>query len=81
MTEFIIAAVLWGVLGLIGCGVLWVLTVGASGLLAIAAMEKTVPTWLAPTVFTAGIILTIGAFVLVVINVVTNIINAVNVGG
>lgn len=83
MTEFIVAAILWGVIGLIVTGILWVATVGATGLTAIHTLDplSNVPRWAPPAVFTAGIIVTLGAFVLVVINTVANIISAVNVGG
>lgn len=81
MTEFIIAAVLWAVIGLVVTGIIWAVTVSLTGITAVNATAGEGPKWLPATILPVGIILTILALVLVVINVVTNIVNAFNAGG
>lgn len=80
MEALILALVLWVVLGLAAVVLLWVGTIGLTGLLAVRATETDnfIPPILSITV---GIILTLGAFVLVAYNVIATIIAMVNYGG
>lgn len=81
MIGFIVIAVLWLVLGLVAVWALGVATIAGTAVTAMYASEADGPKWVPVVWFPLGIILTLSAFILVVIMVVTNIVNAVNAGG